>query len=64
MIEFFETLSSWWDKVVKLGEIAFNSIKSSFKEIYTWLSLFPYEIICAGLIILLIVIIYKILGRS
>lgn len=64
MIEFFETLSSWWDKVVKLGEIAFNSIKSSFQEIYTWLSLFPYEIICAGLIILLIVIIYKILGRS
>ena len=64
MIEFFNTLSSYWDKIVKLGEIAFNSIKSSFNEIITWLSLFPIEIISAGISILLIVIIYKILGRS
>lgn len=64
MIEFFETLSSWWDKIVKLGEIAFNSIKSSFNEIQTWLSLFPLEILSAGISILLIIIVYKILGRS
>lgn len=64
MIEFFNTLSSYWDKIVKLGEIAFQSIKSSFNEIITWLSLFPLEIISAGISILLIVIIYKILGRS
>lgn len=64
MIEFFNTLSSYWDKVVKIGEIAFNSMKSSFNEIITWLSLFPLEIISAGISILLIVIIYKILGRS
>ena len=64
MIEFFNTLSSYWDKVVKLGEIAFNSIKSSFNEIITWLSLFPLEIISAGISILLIVIVYKLLGRS
>lgn len=64
MIEFFETLSSFWDKVVKFGEIAFNAVKSSFTEIQTWLSLFPLEIISAGISILLIIIIYKILGRS
>jgi hypothetical protein len=64
MIEFFNTLSSFWDKVVKLGEMAFQSMKSSFNEIITWLSLFPLEIISAGISILLIVIIYKILGRS
>lgn len=64
MIEFFNTLSSYWDKLVKLGDIAFNSIKSSFKEIITWLSLFPLEIISAGISILLIVIVYKLLGRS
>lgn len=64
MIEFFNTLSSYWDKVVKIGEIAFQSMKSSFNEIITWLSLFPLEIISAGVSILLIVIIYKILGRS
>lgn len=64
MIEFFNTLSSYWDKIVKLGDIAFNSVKSSFNEIITWLSLFPIEIISAGISILLIVIIYKILGRS
>lgn len=64
MIEFFNTLSSYWDKIVKFGEIAFQSIKSSFNEIITWLSLFPLEIISAGISILLIVIIYKILGRS
>lgn len=64
MIEFFNTLSSYWDKIVKLGEIAFQSMKSSFNEIITWLSLFPLEIISAGISILLIVIIYKILGRS
>ena len=64
MIEFFNTLSNYWDKIVKLGEIAFQSIKSSFNEIITWLSLFPLEIISAGISILLIVIIYKILGRS
>ena len=64
MIEFFNTLSSFWDKVVKLGEIAFQSMKSSFNEIITWLSLFPLEIISAGISILLIVIVYKILGRS
>lgn len=64
MIEFFNTLSSYWDKIVKFGEIAFQSVKSSFNEIVTWLSLFPLEIISAGISILLIVIIYKILGRS
>lgn len=64
MIELFNTLSSFWDKVVKLGEMAFQSMKSSFNEIITWLSLFPLEIISAGISILLIVIIYKILGRS
>lgn len=64
MIEFFNTLSSYWDKIVKLGDIAFQSVKSSFNEIITWLSLFPIEIISAGISILLIVIIYKILGRS
>lgn len=64
MIEFFNTLSSFWDKIVKFGEIAFQSVKSSFNEIVTWLSLFPLEIISAGISILLIVIIYKILGRS
>lgn len=64
MIEFFNTLSSYWNKIVKLGEIAFQSIKSSFNEIITWLSLFPLQIIAAGISILLIVIIYKILGRS
>lgn len=64
MIEFFNTLSSYWDKLVKLGDIAFNSVKSSFNEIITWLSLFPIEIISAGISILLIIIIYKILGRS
>ena len=64
MIEFFNTLSSYWDKIVKLRELAFQSMKSSFNEIITWLSLFPLEIISAGISILLIVIIYKILGRS
>lgn len=64
MIEFFNTLSSWWDKIVKLGEIAFDTMKSSYEEIKTWLSLFPISIISAGVIILLIVIVYKILGRS
>lgn len=64
MIEFFNTLSSYWDKVVKLGEMAFQAMKSSFNEIITWLSLFPLEIISTGISILLIVIIYKILGRS
>lgn len=64
MIEFFNTLSSYWNKIVKLGELAFQSMKSSFNEIITWLSLFPLEIISAGISILLIVIIYKILGRS
>lgn len=64
MIEFFNTLSSYWDKIVKFGDIAFQSVKSSFNEIITWLSLFPIEIISAGISILLIVIIYKILGRS
>lgn len=64
MIEFFNTLSSYWDKIVKLGEMAFQAMKSSFNEIITWLSLFPLEIISAGISIILIVIIYKILGRS
>lgn len=64
MIEFFNTLSSYWNKIVKLGEIAFQSMKSSFNEIITWLSLLPLEIISAGISIILIVIIYKILGRS
>lgn len=64
MIEFFNTLSSFWDKIVKFGEIAFQSVKSSFNEIVTWLSFFPLEIISAGISILLIIIVYKILGRS
>lgn len=64
MIEFFETLSSYWNKIVEFGTMVFSAIKNGVTELITWLSLFPTEIMVCGIGILIIVVVYKIIGRS
>lgn len=64
MIEFFHTLSSYWDKLVSLFDTIFTYVKDSVTEVNVWLTYFPSAIITASGIILVVLVIYKILGRS
>ena len=63
MIEFFKTLSSYWDKLVSAFDIVFTNIKSGITEIKYWIDFLPATLLAAALIIIVILVIYKVLGR-
>lgn len=64
MIEAFKTLSSYIDKIVQLFDTVFSHIRDSVSELNVWISYFPPVLVTAAGIIILVIVIYKILGRS
>ena len=64
MIEFFNTLSSYVDKITTFFSTLFENVKQSITEIKTWISYLPASIIAAAAIVIVLIVIYKVLGRS
>lgn len=63
MIEFFETIGSYINKITTAFDTVFDNIKKSIVEVKYWIEFLPGTLIAAALIILVILVIYKILGR-
>lgn len=63
MIEFFDTISSYIDKITKFFDVILNKLSDAWESIQIFTKFFPVEL--AGLIILVvvIVIVFRILGR-
>lgn len=63
MIEFFDTISSYIDKIITYFQAFWENITTgiaNFKMYLTWL---PGELIAAGLLIIVLLVIFRVLGR-
>lgn len=64
MIEFFKTLSSYWDKLVTLFDTIFSNAKEAVSEVQYWIGMLPPALVASFGIIIVVIIIYLILGRG
>ena len=64
MIEFFSTLSSYIDKITTFFDTLFSNVKMSISEIQVWIGFLPTSLIASAAIIIVIIVIYKVLGRG
>lgn len=63
MIEFFETLSSFWDKVTTFCSTLVDTVTDAVAELQVWISYLPVGLISAASIIVVLLVIFRILGR-
>lgn len=63
MIEFFDTISSYIDKITQFTHVIYEKLVDAWAAFQIYSAFFPIEL--AGLIILIvgIVIVFRILGR-
>lgn len=64
MIEFFSTLSSYIDKITTFFDTLFTNVKMSISEIQIWIGYLPTSLVASAAIIIVIIVIYKVLGRG
>lgn len=63
MIELFETLGSYINKITTAFDTIFTNIKQAVTELKYWVGFLPTTLIAIALIIIVVLVIYKILGR-
>ncbi len=63
MIEFFDTLGSYINKITTAFETVFNNITQSITELKYWINFLPTTLITAALIIIVLLVIFRVLGR-
>lgn len=63
MMELINTISSFIDKFVTYAETLFDSVQQSITEMKTWLDYLPVGLIGAAGIILVLLVVFRILGR-
>lgn len=63
MIEFFETLGSYINKITTAFDTVFENVKQSITELKYWINFLPTTLITAALIIIVLLVIFRILGR-
>lgn len=63
MIELFDTISSYIDKFLTYVDTLFNSIGEAVIELKTWVSYLPLPLITAAGIIIVLLVVFRILGR-
>lgn len=63
MIELFDTINSYIDKFVLYTHTLFENVKQATIEVKTWVSFLPVELIAAAGIIIVLLIVFRILGR-
>ena len=63
MLEFFDTISSFINKIVTAFETVFTNIKQSISELKYWIDFLPLSLVTAALIIIVLLVIFRILGR-
>lgn len=63
MLEFFDTISSYIDKVVTYAHTLFENLQQSITELRVWVDFLPPALIASALIIVVMFVIFRILGR-
>lgn len=63
MIEFFDTISSYIDKFLSYMDTLFESIQQGITELQTWISFLPVELLAGAGIIIVLLVVFRILGR-
>ena len=63
MFEFVDTISSYIDKVVTYVDTLFDNLQQSITELKTWIEFLPPALVAAALIIVVMLVIFRILGR-
>lgn len=63
MVEFFNTLSTYIDKITTYTHTMFEQLREGIDELSYWLNFLPHELYIAGGIILVLLIVFRILGR-
>ena len=63
MMEFFESISSFFNKIVTYTQTLFTNIKESIAEMQTWIEYLPTGLIVSAAIILVMLVIFRVLGR-
>lgn len=63
MMEFFESISSFFNKIVTFTETLFANIKDSIAEMQLWIEYLPTGLIVSAAIIIVMLVIFRILGR-
>lgn len=63
MFELFDTISSYINKFVTYVDTLFENIKQSITELKTWIDFLPASLVAAALIIVVMLVVFRILGR-
>lgn len=63
MLELFDTISSYINKFVTYVDTLFENIKQSITELRTWIDFLPASLVAAALIIVVMLVVFRILGR-
>lgn len=63
MIELFDTISSYLDKFLEFFDTLFDSVTQSIAELKTWFQFLPASLVAAALIIVVLLVVFRVLGR-
>lgn len=63
MTQFFNTISSFIDKIQTFFETLYDNLKQAITELQYWISLLPTELIVSAAIIVVLLVIFRVLGR-
>lgn len=63
MKELFNTISEYLNQFVTWMETLFQTVKDSITEMQYWIDLLPAGLIASAAIILVLLVIFRILGR-
>ena len=63
MIELFNTLSSYIDKFLSFFDTLFENVKQSITELQQWFQFLPASLVAAAAIIVVLLVVFRVLGR-
>ena len=63
MTQFFNTISSLIDKIQTFFEVLYDNLKQAITELQYWISLLPPALIVSAAIIVVLLVIFRVLGR-
>lgn len=63
MTQFFNTISSLIDKIQTFFGTLYDNLKQAIEELQYWISLLPPALIVSAAIIVVLLVIFRVLGR-
>lgn len=63
MMEIFDTIGSYINKITTFFHTLFEAIKDSIAEMQAWIEYLPAGLIASAVIIVVLLVIFRVLGR-